>query len=274
MNDDTAESGGISAGPMLSRLLSAFFPERRAPPTEQVNGVNGDSLTNGNAMQMDGDTSFDQQSEDQRNKPSAPAAQMAESNQPGWRTQQKIDYATADERVKSELRYIGFLPEDAEADYDGHHDDEVAARLRTLQEELRELSIKNGARKSRVHEIAEEQMAKQEWSTIADDLDTQINQAYLKRHRNIGKGKKPPKRPGASGGGAQPASTGLGLSKPSVSEPIRMLMDRRKEWNRVLAPLVEEGRTPILPETIFDDESMERLMAKEREFWNEAQEQS
>ena len=46
-----------------------------------------------------------------------------------------------DERAMQELIHIGFLSADDKPDYDGHFDDEVAARLRYLQDELRKQSI-------------------------------------------------------------------------------------------------------------------------------------
>ena len=275
MNDEAAENGEISAGPMTSRLLATLIPEQRAPAADTAsNNANGDAsastLNNGEPA-----ASTDRSAEDQKNQPYPPATFMPESSQPGWKAAPpKMDYITADDRLKAELRYIGFLPEDAEPDYDGHHDDEVAARLRYLQEELQRVSLVNGAHKARVQEIAEQRMASQEWSTIADDLDTQINQAYQKRHRNIGKGKKPPKRPGGPGGGSHPSANGIGVSKPGIGEPIRALIERRKDWHRVLGPLVDHGRNPVPTKTIFDQASMDRLMAKEREQWSEAQDQT
>lgn len=267
MTDDTAENNAISTGPMLARLLATMLPERRIPTTESGQS-NGDFAMNGE-LEESAEANADEQP---RQLP--PATQMSESSQSGWKAQAKMDWTTADERVKAELRHIGFLPEDAEPDYDGHHDDEVAARLRYLQDELQRVSVVNGARKARILEVAQERMAQQEWSTIADDLDNQLNQAYQKRHRNISKGKKVLKRPGGPGGGSHAAINGIGNSKPGVGEPIRSLMERRSQWNTVLGPLVDFGRTEIPEGTIFDVESMQRLMANESQSWSEAQEQT
>lgn len=272
MSDETAEKGEVSAGPVLTRLLSALLPERRPAAGDTSTTTNGEQA-NTQSVNGDGDAATataTANGEDQRAKPQPPATQMSEASQPGWKTNlPKPDYTQMDQRVLAELRHIGFIEEDAEPDYEGHHDDEVAARLRYLQEELQRVSELNNTRKARVAELAEEAIAKQEWSQIADDLDTQLNQAYLKRHRNIGKAVKQKKRtPGATGPG-QSASGGVGVSKPGVGEQIRGLMDRREEWNDILGPIVDHGREEAKTETIFDEENMKRLQAREQEAWGD-----
>lgn len=273
MNDEVAETSEISTGPMLARLLSTLRPERRAPTTDTVAGAAASEPP----PEVEG---LEPNHDEQQTRALPPATFMPESTQPGWKNAMpKLDYAQMDERVKAELRYIGFLSDDAEPDYAGHHDDDVAARLRYLQGELHRVSVENGARKSRILEIAEERMAQQEYSTIADDLDTQLNQAYGKRIRNIGKGKKNPKKPavtanGALGGGAAAALGGAGISKPSVGEPIRSLMERRTQWMNLIGPVVDHGKSSIPSDTIFDEENMARLRAREQDNWTEAQDQA
>ena len=267
MTDEAAEKGTISVGPVMSRLLGAMIPERRAPVAESaVNGVNGETSS---SQPVNGDTDAPTENGTDTNgaRTLPPAAHMAESNQPGWKSNPpKMEYAAMDQRVLQELRHIGFIDEDAEPDYEGHFDDEVAARLRYLQEELRRITVINGARKARVRELAEQAMAKQEYSTISDDLDTQLNQAYLKRHRNIGKGKKIPKRPNAPGG---TTIAGIGVSRPGLGEPIKSLMERREQWRDMLGPIVDYGSGELPKDTIFDEESMKRHYAIEQEMWAE-----
>lgn len=194
------------------------------------------------------------------------ATSLPEASQAGWKAPApKLDYAQLDERLKAELRHIGILSDDDPTpDYDGHFDDEIAARLRLLQEKLREVMITNGARKARVSELTQEKMAQQEWSTIADDLDSQLNQAFSKRNRSLGKSKKNTKRPGGAGLTGNHAA-GAGIGKPSVGEPIRLLMERREQWYNNIGPIVNYGRTEIPKETVFDDEAMEKFKAVERE---------
>ncbi|TKA78650.1 hypothetical protein B0A49_01421 [Cryomyces minteri] len=261
MSDDVAETDEISTGPVLARPLATMCHTSNPNSTSQLH--NGDTDV--------ADTDNPEQATDAiAAEPTfRPATHMAETSQPGWKPPPTPgpDYATMDERLKLELRHIGFLSDSAEPDYDGHYDDEVAARLRFLQSELKRVSALNGARKARLLELAEERMAGQEYGTIADDLDNQLNQAYLKRNRNIGKGKNKTKRPGAGGaaGGAAGPGTGVGVSRQSVGEPIRQLMERKRDWNGIIGPVVGFGAASIPKESVFDEESMARLMKKEEE---------
>lgn len=201
----------------------------------------------------------------------------------------KMDAATIEDRVRQELRYLGLLPSSAdnpsnsiEPDYDAHYDDEVAERLRTLQAELRRVSLENGARKARVLQLAEEQMAHQEYSTILEDLDGQVQQAYLKRTRTLGKSKKQVKRPGGAGGGSHPVVNGadgvvgVGVSKPGIGDLARQLMERRKKWVEKIGGVFDEEEGGVAAKgmgmgkgTIFEESIMEKLMKAERERWEE-----
>ena len=312
LNDETAETDAISTGPVLARLLSTLRPEGRPPSVE--NTVNGDTTAaNGffnGEMDIDIDPNEHNQQQQLQNhypklhqtpiEPLPPATRMPEAGQPNWKppaappsTLTKTDYAVLEERLISELRHIGFLSEEDVPDYNGAYDDEVAARLRYLQAELRRVSIVNGARKARLLELTEERMAMQEYATIADDLDGQLNAAYLKRSRNLGKGKKNARRPGGGAGGGGPASAsasalasttsgagglgpgaalGPGMSRPSVGEPIRKLMERRRQWNSIVGPVVGGGMASLPGDTVFSEEVMARLIAREQDNWNEAEE--
>ena len=285
MNDEVAETDRISNGPMLSRLLSTMRFEHRASPTdEKPNGIfsgetpASNSLSNGEAnvkTEVNGD-------EPQNPKSSStslpPATHMPESNNPNWKTPSstRMDPTAIDDRLKQELRYIGFLAPDSEPDYDAHYDDDVAERLRTLQDELRRVCVENGARKARVLELAKERMAYQEYSTILEDLDGQVQQAYLKRTRTLGKSKKNTKRPGGAGGGSHPVPNagGLdagGMAKPGIGDVARQLMNRRQKWEDKIGPIFDESVTVVRGkgDTIFDEATMEGLMKAEREGWED-----
>ncbi|KAF2494230.1 hypothetical protein BU16DRAFT_583177 [Lophium mytilinum] len=260
MTDELAETDEISAGPLLARLMATLRPEGRISTT-----TNGDA--NGDSMDIDESTTID---------PTrlASATQMAESLQNGWKAPPavgKLDFASLEDRALAELRHIGFLGDQDQADYNGHFDDEVAARLRYLQDQLRRQSIINGARKARILELTEERMAQQEYNTIADDLDNQLNAAYLKRNRNIGKGKKNAKRPGGPGGGSHPVNAAAGVSRPSVGEPIRTLMERKSQWNHTIGPVVDYGKTGLPKGSVFEQDVMRRLEDREQEMWNEVE---
>ncbi|KZF22047.1 hypothetical protein L228DRAFT_247660 [Xylona heveae TC161] len=272
MTDEIAESEQISAGPLLTRLLAAMRPESRSSSNDDkaANTGHGDVLNGLANGEAGGDFDMNGESE----KPQPPAAFLPESTQANWKVStSKLDYAQMDERLKQELRYIGFLGDD-EPDYDAHYDDEVAARLRFLQAELKNQSIINGSRKARIQEIAKERMAHQEFQTILDDLDNQVGQAYLKRTRTLGKGKKNVKRPGGAGGGSHYVNSAAGVSKPGIGDVARQLMERRAKWINSIGPVFEEGltRVPTTDESIFSEKDMKRMISLEKEKWDEAEE--
>ena len=265
MDDNMTETDQISGGPLLNRLLSSMRFEHRAPPEDklQVNGtsdmMNGD-LPNG--------VSHDEESSKATPIPSATA--IPDSTKP---PNSALTHAQIDERLKLELRHIGFLSPEQEPDYDAHYDDEVAERLRYLQNRLREVSLTNGARKQRILDLVEEQMAYQEYSTILEDLDTQVQQAYLKRARTTGKSKKNVKRPGGPGGGSHFVGgvAGGGISKPGIGDVAKQLMNRRTRWESQIGPVFEGVRRRVRTtgDSIFAVDTMERYMGLERERWDE-----
>jgi transcriptional adapter 3 len=266
ISDDILESEALSAGPLLSRLLSVLRPEGRGTQKhhEETNGVNGDA--------MDIDEGAGAPADVSNNNSLPAAAQLSEFLQPGWKAPQPLartDYASFEERMMLELKHYGMVSDTDEttASYDHHFDDEIAARLRLLQIELRKQSVINGARKQRLLELTEERMAQQEYNTIADDLDNQLNAAYLKRNRNMGKGKKNTKRPGGAGGGSHPAPN-AGISRPGVGEPIRTLMERKSQWNNTIGPVVNYGKTGLPKASIFPEDKMKVLEDKEIEGWD------
>ena len=343
MDDEVAETDKLSVGPLLSRLLQAMRPEHRATPADDkpVNGINGeDSINGGQSFDFNfGDSAPNGQhpvngvngingtpsqnpDQPQSSNQTLPAATfMPESNTEAWKkaTHPKLDYTQVDERLKQELRHIGFLPllphQDPSsnpsapnhtqpggdnplssstatggptpAEYDGHYDDEVAARLRLLQSRLREQALLNGARKARLTELVKERMAHQEYQTILEDLDTQVQGAYLKRTRTMGK--KPKKaRPGQAASAATAtaggAAGGVGMARPGIGDMTRTLMERRRRWIESIGTVFEDDgaggggggsgimRVPRANEegsTIFKPGEMAELVKREKQAWEE-----
>lgn len=296
LTDDIAETDKLSVGPLLSRLLQAMRPERRAVASEDgrtaINGVNGEP--NGSMdLSMNGIDSFDtaappasQPNGQPSERELSPAAHMPESNSEAWKkaTHPKLDYNQVEERIKQELRHIGFLPEpdveqpqpeEARADYDGAYDDEVAARLRLLQERLREQMLINGARKAKLSELVRERMAFQEYQTILEDLDSQVQAAYLKRTRTMGKTKKK-QRPNAGGATATAAA---GLARPGIGDLTKMLMERRRRWIDNIGTVFDEenlGKVPRTSEpdsTIFKAAEMVELVKSENQHWDDEEDE-
>lgn len=117
MDDETAETDQISNGPMMNRLLSCMRFEHRASPNEDKDKPNG--LTNG----VNGDVSMngtDEAANEEKTVPPAtaipesalPASARNPSNAP------KLSGTEMDERLKQELRFIGFIGQDPEPDYE------------------------------------------------------------------------------------------------------------------------------------------------------------
>lgn len=270
MDDFAAESDQISNGPVVNRTVQLLRINARPNQTSDTNGdstmTNG--ITNGDGEgEGDGVTNGDHGSQQ-------PASYMPDSQTQVWKNAPAQTLADPpiemDSRIMTELKHLGFMPEDAVPEgklavYDNAEDDEVAARLRYLQEELKKQAVINGARKARVLELTEERQAMQEYMTIADDLDNQLNQAYLKRNRNLGKGKKNPKKPG------QPAAAlGDGIGRPAMGEPIRSLLERKRKWNTWIGPTVNYGLGTVPKSSVFAKDVMAPLEKKEAEDWEHA----
>ena len=259
MDDDIADQDTVSMGPVMSRLLSIIRPQPSTAKKEEGEDGNGDtSMANGEddaIMALINDTGPGDQKPVTYLPPDYPKANL-----------EQRDYNSLEQRAIQEFRYIGIIgPNDKinEDIYDAREDDEVSARLRTLQHELRLVSRRNNIRKARVLELTEERMAMQEYANISDDLDNQVNAAYLKRNRSLAKPnqkKGAASKPGQKGVASAPAGRG-------VSDGVRALMQKRKDWIEMVGPVVAYGRPPIPndDETIFDEATVKRLEKAEKE---------
>lgn len=157
ISEDQLDMEEISTGPLLSRVLAAMIPE------DLEDGEEGDSLPNG-------DSNF---------KPSATAIHIPPEKDGYKAPVSKADYATMEDRIRREMVHVGLLNPDDEPDFEAKEDDELCARLRLLQGQLRQQAAENGARKTRVMERLKEQMAYQEYVTILEDLDKQVTSPRL-----------------------------------------------------------------------------------------------
>ncbi|KAK4542784.1 hypothetical protein LTR36_006160 [Oleoguttula mirabilis] len=299
MDDNAAETDEISMGPVMNRLLSLTRPAPngavKKQEDEQPPETNGDiPMSNGDDNTLEPTQPGAEDQQQQHNKP----ATYLPADAPRPTSLSQLDYESLEQRAIQELRHIGFLPagsttdtnaptsmastatpaEDFSAHFEAHNDDEVAARLRTLQHELRRVSRLNNVRKARVLELTEERMAMQEYANIADDLDNQVNAAYLKRNRSLA---KPTKKSAAAansnsnGNGTASRAGGRGVATNAsaggrgVSDGVRALMQKRRDWVEMVGPVVGFGRPGIVGEgeTVFEEGGgvMRRLERGERE---------
>ena len=270
INDDNLTNDQISTGPLASRLLSLLKFEHRSPPSESSNKENEPAsfLTNGNDDLMDLD--LDLNGTGSGEKPLPPATSVSGDLKGN---SQRLDYVQSDERIKAELRHLGLLGLDENPDYDAHHDDDISERLRLLQGELRRVMVTNGARKARLLDLAKERLAHQEYSTIHEDLDGQVQQAYLKRTRTLGKTKK-----GGSGANkprpghiAAAMGAGFGPRARDIGESARMLMNRRERWEQCIGPVFKDMKTgvPSSDSTLWDSNTMQMYEKAELETFEE-----
>ncbi|QKX53417.1 uncharacterized protein TRUGW13939_00496 [Talaromyces rugulosus] len=280
LTDENAETDKVSVGPLVSRLYSLLRYEHR---TETEENSNNNGTTNGdtsmNSLLGDSFMDLDHQplNGESENKPLPAATSFPDASPNNFKVPAaKLEHAQLDERLKAELRYVGFFGPEDNPDFDAHYDDDIAQRLRLLQGELKKQMLINGARKTRLMEIAKERMAYQEYSTIHDDLDSQVQQAYLKRTRTLGKSKKGSQakhRPGGAGGGSHVVSA-AGVGRPGIGDMARTLMDRRKRWRDCIGPVFKDSKTtvPSRDESIFDTVTMAEYEKAELEGWDEEQE--
>ncbi|BFZ57802.1 Transcriptional regulator [Savitreella phatthalungensis] len=199
LNDENVQQDMVSAGPLTTRLLSALMKE--------------------DDLQADEDADGESSVQDAVKGSRVPAV--------------KLNYGELEERVQGELTHIGLL-EGNGLDWSQTADDEISAELRQLQDDLKYQIARNNSMKRKLLSLAQDEMAKDEYQTILDDLDKQVEQAFLKSNRNL-KGKR----------------KGVALTKTS-SAALRSLVEKRQKWINAIGPIVDHGRKRIA-RGIFED---------------------
>ncbi|KAI5815131.1 histone acetyltransferases subunit 3-domain-containing protein [Pyronema omphalodes] len=237
ITEEAVEREDISCGPLLSRLLAAYLPENESTssPLESPTAAATPATPRTFATTLPGATPV----------PISPTPPAAGYTIPTI----KSDYQTLDERIRREMIYVGLLDPNTELDFDNRCDDEVSARLRMLQKQLRDQVEVNTKRKEKIAEILKEQMAYQEYVTILEDLDKQVEQSFTKRSRSLNKPKK--KKPTTASGKLNPSSSSSSNLQPSrvqvdIGEQARILLERRKRWIETIGP-VFDGEIMAMP---------------------------
>ncbi|OMJ21928.1 Chromatin-remodeling complexes subunit ngg1 [Smittium culicis] len=88
-----------------------------------------------------------------------------------------------EDRIKQELFYIGAIDK-KEIDWNEAQDDEVSVEIRRLSKILQSQIELNNSRKKKLFSVVREYLGFQEYRTIIDELDKQIESNYSKRSRN------------------------------------------------------------------------------------------
>ncbi|RLV94318.1 Chromatin-remodeling complexes subunit NGG1 [Spathaspora sp. JA1] len=217
ISDDILYTEEVSCGPLSSRLLAAILsthegttPEEEEPTEQTVLEEDEEHI----ATQLDSIEDYKV-------------------------TTEVNDFQSIEERLKRELKYIGIfmnlpLNDDKKSKQNGRipkkltasiidndewiknkEDDEVCAEIRTLQKELKETISRNRANKKKLIPVVEEHIAFQEYCAILEDLDKQIDQAYIKRMKGKSKKKK------------VEANT---PQQQALNNGLRALLEKRRRW--------------------------------------------
>lgn len=297
-------NSNVSLGPFTERLVAAVMPEiyDRVPATEETATNSPSSMANGDLPEapVDGLTP-------------AATADKAISAIPLAPTGSQLieDFGHLEERVKGEFRYVGVLdvalmrafernktefklaaphsrdvyPDPSLVDMDwinGSEDDEISRELRYLQSRLKEVMRRNAVYKSRLLPVIQEQLAWQEYQSILQDLDKQVDQSYQKRLKQP---KTPPPKPkkrkdsiGFDSPGdvasplAAPTPESLTVSKlPDQKSTIKAILDKRERWATKIGPLfrpafemMREYETPKFQD-VDDDDGQDEEDEEDRE---------
>lgn len=269
LDENTAETDVVSIPPLSERLLSLLRPEHR--PSAADAATNGAPEQSANA-DLDSMLGVDPTPLNPTTK-YPPATQMPEANTEHWKkaVHPELSYPQLEERLKQEFRFAGFMPPDSDPDYDNGEDDEIAVRMRVLQARLKLVSAKNNARKAVLSEKLQEHLAYQEYSTIKEDLDSQVVSNFGKRTRSMGK-KSKVKRPGGAGGGSH--ATAQGMARPGIGDATKTVMEKRKKWIGEISPVfnVEHFKVPRADDgetSIFKGPAFESALKKELAMQND-----
>ncbi|KAJ2556872.1 Transcriptional regulator [Coemansia sp. RSA 1933] len=141
-----------------------------------------------------------------------------------------------EDRLKRELQYVGIL-DDQGVNWDDREDDEVCVAIRSLQRQLRDQVRINRLRKERLLPTAREHIGYQEFTQVIDELDKQVEQSYLKRHRQT----KTRKRK------STPVKT-VALSDNAINS-----IDRRRRVIQAIGHLFPAEKFTLPNESIFGD---------------------
>ncbi|RCK55818.1 Chromatin-remodeling complexes subunit NGG1 [Candida viswanathii] len=232
LTDDRLYTEDISCGPLSNRLLSAILSTREGGISDDEDGPSMDSTLKTEVKD--------------ENKPSIIAedevATQLNSEEDYKVATDTNDFQSVEERLKRELKYIGIfmnLPstEDGKTktkqpggraskkssasiiDNDewikNKEDDEVCAEIRQLQKQLKEVTSRNRANRKKIIPLVEEHIAYQEYCAILEDLDKQVDLAYMKRLKGKGKKKK-----------ADVATP----QQQAINSGLRALLEKRKRW--------------------------------------------
>ncbi|CAR26887.1 hypothetical protein ZYGR_0I01590 [Zygosaccharomyces rouxii] len=289
INDAMLETEEVSCGPLVSRLLSAILKDEGDGEDESKNLVKEENTSTsgqfslppsrdegesreGTPMGMantpvseadDNNTNNTNNNSGNSNRPLHGSTTGTLPNPQLWKVNSiNLDYPTFEERLKRELKYVGIymnMPRDEGGNGDdpdwvtGREDDEISAELRELQNSLKQVTMRNQKRKTALVPLVERQLAWQEYSSILDDLDKQVDQAYIKRIRVPKKRKK--HHGGGSAGSVNQGTASQVAQQKAANSSLKALLDKRQRWIKKIGPLFDrpEVMKRMPKESVFKD---------------------
>ena len=268
INDSALEMDDVSLGPLTSRLLSAILKDRgHADDIEVHNGpvVKEEAntpMTPNNALLSD---VISHESLSGAQTPMSDTSNLGKLMDEGYHVgpgttsllkmdlrwmldSVDLDYPTLEEKLKRELKYVGIYPNTPKSGNNSNNngggrtedpdwlnsreDDEICAELRELQNTLREVTVKNQKYKEVLRPLVDRYMAWQEYSSILDDLDKQVDQAYIKRTR------VPKKRKKHHGSSSTSSSNSSQIAQQKAANSnLKSLLEKRQRWITKIGPL-------------------------------------
>lgn len=256
LTDDTLYTEEISCGPLSSRLLSAILSTHEG--AEEDDEEDGEIKKENTAEKIDEDDVEEH------------IATQLNSTEDYKLASEISDFHSVEERLKRELKYIGIfmnlplttedgkvktkqggrIPKKSAAsiiDNDewvkNKEDDEVCAEIRSLQQELKHTVNRNRANRKKLIPLVEEHIAYQEYCAILEDLDKQVDQAYMKRMKGKHKKKK-----------AETTTP----QQQALNNGLRILLEKRKRWIENIGKLFP-------PQEVMKRVPKESILVKEGE---------
>ncbi|KAI7880414.1 hypothetical protein K492DRAFT_147147 [Lichtheimia hyalospora FSU 10163] len=226
MTDDYLLTDDLSCGSLTERLLSSLVLEDLVDVSEIKAMASEEEEEDDDPMDTDSVSSYS-----------------------GGRTITELapgppdDIIDFEERLKRELRYAGLFTDD-DIDWNAREDDEICAELRKLGRELEEQARINEHRKSKLLEVVDQQLQYEQYRSVLDTYDQQVEQCYAKRFR-VQKSKK-----------RKATAPRAVLSENTVNA-----MEKRRTWKSELGPLFEDKNMTMPNKSIYNDQDDEETSA-------------
>ncbi|OZJ01705.1 hypothetical protein BZG36_05267 [Bifiguratus adelaidae] len=169
ITEDHLQSDDISCGQLTERILSSLVNE------------SDDTIVDENDVLVKREPGWDaangSSDDDDVDEPLTPSNRVDGSLGKGV-----VDTSTFEDRLRRELQFIGLIGEE-DIDWKSREDDEVCAEIRRLQKKLKQQVEENDVRKLKLLKVVDLHLSYQEYHKILDQLDSQIEQSYMKRFR-------------------------------------------------------------------------------------------